>query len=85
MQVAVACKVRRPQVFAETITLTPTSSDFFENEFLFDMNPISVDDKVTFNKDMMIEKQWYPFSYKGKEYLAVKASKNTIDIYRIKK
>ena len=89
MQVAIECKleckVRRPKVFTETFTLpTQTSGDLLESEFSFDLAPIHIDDKVTFNKDMMSDGEWYPFSYNDKEYLAVKTN-NTIDIYRIKK
>jgi hypothetical protein len=49
-------------------------------------SPIIVDDTgVNFNESMMEEERWYPFSYNNETYLAVKTSRKTIDIYKVKK
>lgn len=53
--------------------------------FSISLSPIIVNDEVIFNKDLMKEGIGYPFSYKNNEYLAVKTSDKTIEIYKIKK
>ena len=87
MQSSLRCKINFPKVSTLTYTLTGNSSEMPQiiNNISVDINPVSVDGKVTFNREAMVKNQFYPYSYQGKDYLVVKSSENAIDIYRMKK
>ncbi len=82
------CNIRVPSIEHLTVTLKGTSLESESNEFSFELSPqapVVVDKKVRFNTANMELNKGYPFSYKGKEYFAVRPKEKSIEIYRVKK
>jgi hypothetical protein len=83
----VECKIRVPEVSTIRVKSEVGSSENPINVFFLNLgSPIIVDDTgVNFNESMMEEGRWYPFLYNNETYLAVKTSKKTINIYKVKR
>ena len=77
-----------PNVSRLTLTFTGTSFEPQENQFSLEISPqapVVVDNKVRFNRANMELNKAYKFSYKEKEFLAIRTSETSIEIFRIKK
>jgi hypothetical protein len=81
------CKVNYPDIPVVRMDMPQLRSDEVSTTTCsVGLNPIFVGEKqVDFNMQIMEIGKWYPFSHNSKEYLAVKVSNKTVDIYRVKK
>lgn len=86
MQCALKCKIEFPAVSTVILKSKSSSHETHDGVLSIDLSPpVTVDEKVNFNKDVMKAETWYPFIYKNNRYLAVKTSDKTIEIYKVKK
>jgi len=79
---------KKPEIISSWTTIVKSLTATIESlSSLTKINPIEIDKDghIHFHPSRMILGEYYPFEFKGKEYLLKKSKENVIDIFQIKK